>query len=339
MIDEQRWSLVAHRCAADDAAIVPAVGAGRSLRERRQTMETQAIMAALAGSEVLADLTRAERATAVSYGEPITVPSGATLWVQGDPGDSLLIVLDGRLEALRDGHVLGELTTGAVLGEMALFGDHRRTAAVIARESATLLRFEIRTFLAHVLRQEEAAVKLLGNVGRVMARRLQHLDPAQVVRAANDPAAARQLEQLTSLRQSLMADWALTYHSMGQPGKIAIRATKPAATAADLSVAYSPGVAQPCLRIRDDPDQAYALTSKGHLIGVISNGTAVLGLGDIGALASKPVMEGKAVLFKRFGGLDAFDIEVAEPDPQRLVDVICAIAPTFGGINLEDIKA
>ncbi|MFC5826889.1 malic enzyme-like NAD(P)-binding protein [Nonomuraea insulae] len=137
----------------------------------------------------------------------------------------------------------------------------------------------------------------------------------------------------------MLAGWALAYHTVGKPGKLAVISTKPSSTAADLSVAYSPGVAEPCLAIRDDPEAAYAYTGKGGLVGVISNGTAVLGLGDIGALAAKPVMEGKAVLFKRFADLDAFDVEVAETDAQALVDTVVAIAPTFGGINLEDIAA
>jgi malate dehydrogenase (oxaloacetate-decarboxylating)(NADP+) len=132
---------------------------------------------------------------------------------------------------------------------------------------------------------------------------------------------------------------ALAYHSAGQSGKIAIQVTKPVANSHDLSLAYSPGVAMPCLAIRDDPAAAYTYTAKGNLVAVISNGTAVLGLGDIGALASKPVMEGKAVLFKKFAGIDAFDLEIDETDPDKLVDIIAALHPTFGGINLEDIKA
>ena len=136
-----------------------------------------------------------------------------------------------------------------------------------------------------------------------------------------------------------MGDDALIYHERGRPGKIAVVPIKPCRTAADLSLAYTPGVADPCLAINKNPDEVYRYTSKGNLVGVISNGTAVLGLGDIGPLAGKPVMEGKAVLFKRFAGIDAFDMELDEKDPQQLVKVIAALAPTFGGINLEDIKA
>ncbi|MDE6557197.1 MAG: NADP-dependent malic enzyme [Duncaniella sp.] len=132
---------------------------------------------------------------------------------------------------------------------------------------------------------------------------------------------------------------ALDYHEYPRPGKIEVIPTKPYATQADLALAYSPGVAYPCLEIKDHPDDVYKYTDKGNLVAVISNGTAVLGLGNIGALAGKPVMEGKALLFKIFAGLDCFDIEVDETDPERFIQVVKALGPTFGGINLEDIKA
>ncbi len=132
---------------------------------------------------------------------------------------------------------------------------------------------------------------------------------------------------------------ALDYHRRPTGGKLEVVATKPLATQRDLSLAYSPGVAYACTAIARDPDEADTLTARGNLVAVISNGTAVLGLGAIGALAGKPVMEGKAVLFKKFAGIDAFDIEVAELDPERLVEVVAALEPTFGAINLEDIKA
>ena len=134
-------------------------------------------------------------------------------------------------------------------------------------------------------------------------------------------------------------DLALDYHREGKPGKIEVNPTKPYSSQNDLALAYSPGVAFPCLEIEQSPQDAYEYTSKGNLVAVISNGTAVLGLGDIGALAGKPVMEGKALLFKIFAGLDCFDIEVDEKDPEKFIQVVKAIAPTFGGINLEDIKA
>ena len=136
-----------------------------------------------------------------------------------------------------------------------------------------------------------------------------------------------------------LKDHALRYHALEPPGKLAITATKPMATQEDLALAYSPGVAYACTEIADDPTNARLYTARGNLVAVVSNGTAVLGLGNIGALASKPVMEGKAVLFKKFSGIDVFDLEVDATDPDHLVEVVAALEPTFGGINLEDISA
>ena len=132
---------------------------------------------------------------------------------------------------------------------------------------------------------------------------------------------------------------ALDYHKFPKPGKLEIRATKPMANGRDLARAYSPGVAEACLEIKADPETALDYTSRGNLVAVVTNGSAVLGLGNIGALASKPVMEGKAVLFKKFANIDCFDIELNESDPEKLADIVCALEPTFGAINLEDIKA
>src|SRR5512135_2631916 len=129
------------------------------------------------------------------------------------------------------------------------------------------------------------------------------------------------------------------YHSQGRSGKIEVRPTKSLATQRDLSLAYTPGVAQVVLELERDPETAYEYTAKANLVAVVSNGTAILGLGDRGALAGKPVMEGKGVLFKRFADVDVFDIEVDSHDPDEIIKVVRAIAPTFGGINLEDIKA
>ena len=140
-------------------------------------------------------------------------------------------------------------------------------------------------------------------------------------------------------KQTFTDQEALDFHSEPTPGKISMAPTKPMATQRDLSLAYSPGVAVPVRAIAEDPDKAYDYTAKGNLVAVISNGTAILGLGDLGAMASKPVMEGKGVLFQKFAGIDVFDIEVDENDPDKLVDIIASLEPTFGGINLEDIKA
>ena len=132
---------------------------------------------------------------------------------------------------------------------------------------------------------------------------------------------------------------ALDYHRWPKPGKVEVTPTKPLGTQRDLALAYTPGVAFACQAIQADPAEAATLTARANLVAVVTNGTAVLGLGAIGPLACKPVMEGKGVLFKKFAGIDVFDIEIAETDPDRLVDIVAALEPTFGGINLEDIKA
>lgn len=139
--------------------------------------------------------------------------------------------------------------------------------------------------------------------------------------------------------EEILRERALHYHEFPSPGKLGVHVTKPTNSQDDLSLAYTPGVAEPVLSIAEDPEKAYRYTTKGNLIAVMTNGTAVLGLGDVGPLASKPVMEGKAVLFKRFANIDVFDIEVDAADPQAFISTAKSIAPTFGGINLEDIKA
>ncbi len=141
-------------------------------------------------------------------------------------------------------------------------------------------------------------------------------------------------------KRALLRQAALEYHEFPTPGKVAIQATKQLTNQRDLALAYSPGVAAPCEEIVKDPANAFRYTSRGNLVAVITNGTAVLGLGDIGPLAAKPVMEGKGVLFKKFAGIDVFDIEINEKhDLDKLVDIIASLEPTFGGVNLEDIKA
>ena len=132
---------------------------------------------------------------------------------------------------------------------------------------------------------------------------------------------------------------AMDYHANGRPGKLEVVATKPLLTQRDLSMAYTPGVADPCRAIAENPDDVFRYTAKGNLVAVVTNGTAVLGLGDIGPMAAKPVMEGKANLFKKFADIDVFDIELDCTDPDAVVDAVKAMAPTFGGINLEDIKS
>ncbi|HZV63444.1 MAG TPA: malic enzyme-like NAD(P)-binding protein, partial [Telluria sp.] len=145
-------------------------------------------------------------------------------------------------------------------------------------------------------------------------------------------------DQKEELRQQLRSA-ALEYHQLPRPGKISVTPIKQVLNQRDLALAYTPGVAAPCEEIVADPANSYKYTSRGNLVAVITNGTAVLGLGNIGPLAAKPVMEGKAVLFKKFAGIDVFDIEINESDPDKLVEIIASLEPTFGGVNLEDIKA
>lgn len=164
-------------------------------------------------------------------------------------------------------------------------------------------------------------------------------DPAQSPAPAPAPAPPMTEPSRDSEPSKSAEQQALDYHEHPRPGKTEVVSTKPVATQKDLSLAYTPGVAVPCLRIEKDPEAAYRYTNKGNLVAVISNGTAVLGLGNIGPLAGKPVMEGKGVLFKKLAGIDVFDIEVDAPTADALVDTVRRIAPTFGGINLEDVKA
>ncbi|HBU61091.1 MAG TPA: NADP-dependent malic enzyme, partial [Oceanicaulis sp.] len=144
---------------------------------------------------------------------------------------------------------------------------------------------------------------------------------------------------MTDRRSRVDDEEALNFHRYPKPGKLAMSATKPMATQRDLSLAYSPGVAAPVKAIAEDPDLAYDYTSKGNMVAVISNGTAILGLGDLGAMASKPVMEGKSVLFKRFADVDSIDLELDTEDPDKFIEAVALMEPTFGGINLEDIAA
>jgi malate dehydrogenase (oxaloacetate-decarboxylating)(NADP+) len=290
--------------------------------------------------EPLRDLTAAERRTLLALGREVSFAAGEPIIEEGSPGTCFFVIAEGAVEVLKHGRRIAELGPGSILGEMALFNRDLRTSEARALERCTLLSVPTADFVRLVLQQEPAAVKVMATLGRLMVQRLQARDAELMQQASrDDPAAAGKLEEFAALRKALLTDWALRYHSLGVPGKLGIVAAKPVGTAADLAVAYSPGVAEPCLEIARDPERAYDYTTRGHLVGVVTNGTAVLGLGNIGALASKPVMEGKAVLFKRFAGLDAFDIEVDEADPQRFVDVVCALGPTFGGINLEDVRA
>ncbi|HEU4397168.1 MAG TPA: cyclic nucleotide-binding domain-containing protein [Actinomycetota bacterium] len=293
---------------------------------------------ALDNCEAFSSLSDEERADILALADELELAAGERVFEEGSEGESLYVVLTGGIALRRSGHVVVQLGPGDFFGEMSLFNRYVRVAEALATEPATVLELRRRDLQPLVLRQDPAALKLVQRLGSLTVERLQRLGGSRGEPLVDDPALIA-LEEYRQLKERLLAGWALAYHAIGKPGKLGIQSTKPAATAADLSVAYSPGVAEPSLAIRDDQTAAYAYTGKGHLVGVISNGTAVLGLGSIGAAAAKPVMEGKAVLFKRFADLDAFDLEIEETDPQRFVDIVCSLAPTFGGINLEDIRA
>jgi malate dehydrogenase (oxaloacetate-decarboxylating)(NADP+) len=288
----------------------------------------------------LAALTTRQHDEICALGSLRAVEQGAFILRQGEPGSSFFVLLEGRVSVTSSGEEVAQLAPGAVFGEMALFNHFVRVGSVQALSDCRFTEIDSKDFWPRVLHQDEAAVKTMELLGQVMTERLQ-LHDAELTRrvAKSDEPLVNDIDTFRVMKRQVMADWALKYHAIGRPGKLAITATKPSGTAADLSVAYSPGVAEPCIAIAKDKQRAYDYTTKGQLIGVITNGTAVLGLGDIGPLAAKPVMEGKAVLFKRFADLDAFDIEVDERDPERLIDIVCSLAPTFGGINLEDIKS
>ncbi|CAN5590690.1 hypothetical protein BH23ACT7_BH23ACT7_08820 [soil metagenome] len=296
-------------------------------------------LGALGTCEAFAGLSGDELDAIVAVADRLEITAGGEIFAEGSEGESLYVILDGAVELRRSGQVVGELGPGDFFGEMSLFNRYIRVAQAVATADARLLGFRRQRLQPLVLRHHPAAVKVVQRLGAMTVERLQRVESLDAHVADEDPALAGALDEYRQLKQRLLAGWALAYHSIGKPGKLEIASTKPSATAADLSVAYSPGVAEPSLAIRDDADAAYTYTGKGHLVGVISNGTAVLGLGSIGAAAAKPVMEGKAVLFKRFADLDAFDLEIDEEDPGRFVDIVVALALTFGGINLEDIRA
>ncbi|MBI4005970.1 MAG: cyclic nucleotide-binding domain-containing protein [Gammaproteobacteria bacterium] len=294
----------------------------------------------LTSLKALAMLDQYELARLITLGSVLTVSAGESFIKEGAKAESFFILVKGNVEVKKAGNHVAELKPGEFLGEMALFNNNVRVCELIALEQATLLEIPTDVFWSHVLQQDPLAVKVMGSLGQLMTQRLQQQDAELLNKIdKSDHTLAEMVAMFEPVKRQLMADWALKYHAIGRPGKLAITATKPSGSAADLSVAYSPGVSEPCLAIKAEPAHVYDYTTKGQLVGVITNGTAVLGLGNIGALAAKPVMEGKAILFKQFADIDAFDIEVNETEPDKFIDIVCALAPTFGGINLEDIRS
>lgn len=276
---------------------------------------------------------------------------GAVVVKEGQYLRSFFLVIEGTVMLTRDGAQVDTQGPGSFIGEAALFlGDLKKanadgsvtiTTSVKAMTPTRTVRVDTRAFFPLVFREHQGAAKIMQKLGQVMVARLQMLEEAVLDKLGEGTLTRMSRDDFVGVRKLLLSTWALKYHKIGKAGKIEIQPTKQVGTKYDLSVAYSPGVAEPCVAIHKNPAAVYDYTNKGHLVGVVTNGTAVLGLGNIGPLASKPVMEGKAVLFKRFADIDAYDIElkVSGDHVHLLCEVIAALEPTFGGINLEDIKA
>ncbi|KAK9823565.1 hypothetical protein WJX72_003837 [[Myrmecia] bisecta] len=295
-----------------------------------------------------------EREVLALLGSEMACTKGNVLITENTACTHFYFIMDGRVELRRHDIRLSMQGQGTFLGEAALFDDVKQlnadgtveftTSARVVSRTARILRLNIRDFLPLVYHEHPGATAIVQRLGRIMMERFQQTEQrlqALLAKNASQSEAGMRLSSKDWLqfRTRLTRLWSLRYHKIGRKGKLEIVATKQMGSAAELSVAYSPGVAEPCLSIAKDPELCYEYTAKGHLVGVVTNGTAVLGLGNIGPLAAKPVMEGKAVLFKKFADIDAFDLELSQPDPVKLVDMLVAMEPTFGGINLEDIKS
>ncbi len=302
-----------------------------------------------------------EREVLALLGEELQLEPQGVVIAQGGALRAFFFLLEGTVALSRgdSGGVVQQLAQqgpGTFLGESALFTADVKASALAEGGSAVmhtaatavtrcrLVKIGCSAFFALLHSEHSGAAAIMQRLGAVMVARLQDIEDALDAEAVqSDAVASARMSRAdwSALRRQLLADWSLKYHRIGKRGKLEVHATKSVGSKEDLSVAYSPGVAEPCLAIAKNPELVYEYTCKGHLVGVVTNGSAVLGLGNIGPLAAKPVMEGKAVLFKKFADIDCFDIELAVADghPHLLVEVIAALEPTFGGINLEDIKA
>jgi len=289
----------------------------------------------------IAGLSASETDVLSLLGAQFTLKDGQRLQHSNDDR-AFYYVAEGEIEVKYGGKQLLTIPAGepsSFIGEVAIFsGDRNLYADAVAVGDTKLVSVKISDILPLVLHNHKGSCRILERLGGLLFARLKDIDQTLSAAEFRDHMKTDN-ESFATFRNNLCAAWALKYHTIGSKGKLAISSSKTVGTAADLSVAYSPGVAEPCLAIKAKPELSYEYTSRGHLVGVVSNGTAVLGLGNIGALASKPVMEGKAILFKKFGYLDSFDIEIAENDPDKFIDIVCSMEPTFVGINLEDIKA
>jgi len=267
-------------------------------------------------------------------GENQHVTAGETIVVENVHAEDVYVLVSGSVKLSRSGQVVSEISKGgSVLASEGLLG-LKSAFTLSATAPCHFVKVSTHAINPLIFHSHPGAIVLVENALSALMARYQE---TTMLGLKNDVIAKD--AEFSALKAEAFTKVSLMYHSLGKNGKLEIRATKQVGTAEELSVAYSPGVAEPCLAIQKKKDLAYEYTSKGHLVGVVSNGTAVLGLGNIGAAASKPVMEGKAVLFKKFGGIDAFDIELDCSDPEKFIDMVVALEPTFGGINIEDVKA
>ncbi len=295
------------------------------------------LAAAAAEARLVFAIPEGERALLARVGETLVWPANHELIRQGDDGHEFFLVLAGELEINEDGRRIGLVTTGGVLGEMALFNEHRRTGTVRTLTECKLVRVDAHEFVALVHKGEPAALAMMERLGGVMVERLQQAERAQSMRQVSGGAASD--DEASALRKRMLREWSLRYHSLGEPGKLEVRPTRSLTSAADIAIAHAPGAIEPCVAIHNDPSATWEYTARGRLIGVVSNGSSVLGRGALGPDATKPLLEGKVILLKRFAGLDAFDLELAELDPTRFVDLVCALEPTFGALTLEHLAS
>eukprot|EP01126_Amoeba_proteus_P047832 TRINITY_DN5494_c0_g1_i7.p1 TRINITY_DN5494_c0_g1~~TRINITY_DN5494_c0_g1_i7.p1 ORF type:complete len:548 (-),score=107.30 TRINITY_DN5494_c0_g1_i7:102-1745(-) len=267
-------------------------------------------------------------------GQRVSCEAQENLFREDEIGHHVYMLTHGKVVLSRKSIPISVVDTpGEVFGAEALF-TLKSSMSLTTDSSVSLLRINTSDLVPLIYHSHPEALNLVEKLTSSLMTHYQEITFAGLKHEVLSSDS-----EWSDLRAQGLTKVSLFYHSLGKNGKLEIRATKQVGTAQDLSVAYSPGVAEPCLVIKADPSAAYEYTAKDHLVGVVSNGTAVLGLGNIGAAASKPVMEGKAILFKKFGGLDAFDIELDCSDPDKFIDMVVALEPTFGGINIEDVKA
>lgn len=291
------------------------------------------LAAAAAEAQLVFAIPQAERSLLARIGETLALAAGRCLIREGTEGEDFFLVLAGELEVEVGRRRVALITTGGVIGEMALFNAKRRTSRVTTLTECKLVRVSASVFLKHVHRGDEAGLAFMERLGGVMVKRLQAAERASSLgRPGLDEGGAR-------LRERMLKEWALRYHALGKPGKIEIQPTRAVGSIADIAVAYAPGAIEPSVAIYNQPAATWEYTARGRLVGLVTNGSSILGKGALGPDAAKPLLEGKSVLLKRFAGVDAFDLELAELEPTRFVELVCALEPTFGAVALEHLAS